>query len=111
VQRIEHGEMESPGLFQQKPDTQLFFFRKTSSSTLKYLKRLRPFSTKAGMQFFCFRKTSSPTRKSSGRSGFALLIFACSKILIQALDFFGGNGRREPVHVGAEVPNWLEPCQ
>jgi len=29
VQRIEHGETQSPGVFQQKPGTQLFFFRKT----------------------------------------------------------------------------------
>lgn len=29
---IEYGKMEPPGLFQQKPGTQFFFFRKTSSS-------------------------------------------------------------------------------
>jgi hypothetical protein len=55
----------APLVFQEKPGTQLFFFRKTSSSAQKFLKRsslyfnksqaaLTIFQQKPGIQFFSF---------------------------------------------------------
>jgi hypothetical protein len=59
-------------LFRQKPGMQLFFFRKTSSSALKSLKRPRLFFDKSLVySFSSFEKSHHRLGKLPGRPGSA----------------------------------------
>ena len=73
-------------LFRQKPGMQLFFFRKTSSSALKSLKRPRLFfDKKPGIQLFFFRKKSSSARKTPRPTRLCIIDIACSTLLLQTI--------------------------